>query len=231
MTLVVALKSKQGLVMATDSRVTIGDPRGVTAMNDTANKLVQLNDYCALGISGSAELANTLIDQWLSEKPHVKKLDIDKVVVDACKNFRNKYDEWFRGLELEKRPPVHMIMVGLKDQGNDNWLPRTYLMASQMNFAVQLATDGCMLVGVVQYAIYLKHRFYDPSMGINQATKLAVYLIAETATQDPKVGGPLKAAQIGPEGFYQLSENEIDAIIQDNAEQNQKLKSFFTHDS
>lgn len=34
MTLLIALKGKDGLVMASDNRGTFGDPRGVTAQND-----------------------------------------------------------------------------------------------------------------------------------------------------------------------------------------------------
>jgi hypothetical protein len=42
MTLVATLEGKNGLVMAADSRGTIGDPRGLTAINDTQTKLFRL---------------------------------------------------------------------------------------------------------------------------------------------------------------------------------------------
>ena len=83
------------------------------------------------------------------------------------------------------------------------------------------------MAGIVQYAIYLKHRFYDPNMGISQATRLAIYLITETATQDPKVGGSIKAAQVTAQGYSQLSDDDIGGIIQANEEQNKSLKRFF----
>ena len=49
-----------------------------------------------------------------------------------------------------------------------------------------------MMVGVPQYAIYLSHRYYDPNISSDKAAALAEYLISETASQDPKVGGPIK---------------------------------------
>lgn len=225
MTLVVALKSVDGIAIAADSRTTIGDPRGVTAMNDTANKLVKLNDQCALVLSGSAELANSLVDD-LQREIGGKRYSINKYAAEASQKFRKSYAEWFKGTSPELIPQTYFILAGLEKQ-NDSYVPRTYLLSSPANFALQLATDGCMMAGVVQYAIYLKHRFYDSNMGVAQAQRLAIYLITETATQDPKVGGPIKAAQITPESYKQLSDEEIASIVRDNEEQNKTLKSFF----
>ena len=151
---------------------------------------------------------------------------VDRLVIEASKNFRGKYAEWFKGMSQDQIPVINFIMVGLEKQNNAHQV-RTYLLSSQANFSLQLATDGCMLAGVVQYAIYLKHRFYDVNMGLEQAMRLAVYLITETATQDPKVGGPIRAAQITGDGFSQLSDEQVSRIIQENEEQNKTLKSFF----
>ena len=58
--------------------------------------------------------------------------------------------------------------------------------------------------------------------------KLAAYLIQETATQDPKVGGPIRMIEITLEnGIKQLPEDEIDVIIKGNDEQNANLRNFF----
>lgn len=101
-------------------------------------------------------------------------------------------------------------------------------MNSPTDFAPQLAVDGCMMAGVPQYAIYLKHRFYDPSMRVEQASRLAAYLIGETATQDPKVGGPIRIAQVTKEnGYHELTEAQVQEIIHLNEEQSVKLKQFF----
>jgi 20S proteasome alpha/beta subunit len=43
MTLVTCFRGKDGVVLAADSRGTIGDPRGLTAINDTQQKLLSLN--------------------------------------------------------------------------------------------------------------------------------------------------------------------------------------------
>jgi hypothetical protein len=45
MTLVVAIKARDGIVLAGDSRGTIGDPRGLTAINDTQQKVHHLGNH------------------------------------------------------------------------------------------------------------------------------------------------------------------------------------------
>jgi 20S proteasome alpha/beta subunit len=56
MTLALAIKAVDAVVMAADSRGTIGDPRGLTAINDTQQKLFQLGT-CGLVMAGASEMA------------------------------------------------------------------------------------------------------------------------------------------------------------------------------
>ena len=62
MTLAVAIKAQDAIVIAADSRGTIGDPRALTAVNDTQQKIFQFG-ACALAISGASELTLALIDE------------------------------------------------------------------------------------------------------------------------------------------------------------------------
>ncbi len=48
-----------------------------------------------------------------------------------------------------------------------------------------------MMAGVPSYAVYLSHSYFDPSMTGQNAAALAEFLMRETASQDPKVGGPI----------------------------------------
>ena len=61
-----------------------------------------------------------------------------------------------------------------------------------------------------------------------QLKALAAYVISETATQDPKVGGPIQMAEISAyKGFVEIADTEIREIIVRNEEQNKKLREFF----
>ena len=66
MTLIAALEGQDGLVLAPDSRGTIGDPRALTAINDTHKKIFQLSEFCGIATSGSAELNNRFIDYFIT---------------------------------------------------------------------------------------------------------------------------------------------------------------------
>jgi 20S proteasome alpha/beta subunit len=56
MTLLVALRGSDGIVAATDSRGTFGDPRGVTAQNDSQKKLYTSSKYTGILTAGAGEL-------------------------------------------------------------------------------------------------------------------------------------------------------------------------------
>jgi hypothetical protein len=63
-----------------------------------------------------------------------------------------------------------------------------------------------------------------------QATKLplAEYLISETASQDPKVGGPVRIAKVCPvKGYKALTDDEVFMLRKRNQELNNKLREFF----
>jgi 20S proteasome alpha/beta subunit len=232
MTLIVALQGCDGSVLAGDSRGTIGDPRGLTAINDSHTKLFQLTRTCGVGISGASELALKLIDELKTEFAQNSQEEIDKIVSKSRETIRRRYDDWFAKFPVADRPGLNLIFCGFHksgtSKGNDPPSPRTYLLTSQLDFAPQLAANGNMMSGVPQYATYLQHRLYNPGMSVNNLVRLAAYLIAETATQDPKVGGPVRIATLkADEGFRELDPKRVDEIIKLNEEQNEKLKQFF----
>jgi hypothetical protein len=185
MTLAVAIKATDAIVVAADSRGTIGDPRSLTAVNDTQQKLFQFGS-CAVAISGAAEMAQALMDE-LAKRGLNNPLNIDDAVV-SFGQAGDIYDGWLRTVSIEHRPPIALLLAGYRRL--------VYLLVSNFRFAPQLAGAYPMMVGVPQYAVYLSHRYYDPNISSDQAAGLAEYLISETASQDPKVGGPIRIVLI-----------------------------------
>jgi hypothetical protein len=107
-------------------------------------------------------------------------------------------------------------------------VPMVYLLISNVRFAPQLAGAYPMMVGVPQYAVYLSHRYYDPNASSDQAAGLAEYLISETASQDPKVGGPIRIAKVFPDtGYKALTDDEVSMLRRRNQKLNDKLRGFF----
>lgn len=67
MSLAVAIEASDGIVLGADSRATYGDPRGLTAVNDTVQKIYRLTPRTAIALVGQAETGASLIQYhcWL----------------------------------------------------------------------------------------------------------------------------------------------------------------------
>lgn len=240
MTLALALRGASAMVLAADSRGTIGDPRGLTAIDDSHVKVFKLTRFAGIGIAGASELASRLID-GLRPKLTQPDADVDAVLALSMAHFKAEFSAWFGGPRPwfggaqinDHRPVINFILTGYANAAPAGappaiTTPRTYLLSSQVDFAPQLSPAGNMLIGVPQYAIYLLNRFYQPDLGPNAVRALAAFLIAETASQDPKVGGPIRMAEITPGGGYvDVPAGAIQGLVQENAQQSQNLREFF----
>lgn len=225
MSLVVCIKATDGIVLAADSRGTIGDPRGLTAINDNQVKIFPMGK-CGIGLVGASEIGSSLLDEF-HKNGLDKSTSIDEAVAKAVKLSADLFSVWFSGMLIENRPLVILTLVGYRYLPGDKTEPMIYMLASQMNFAPQLLRDTC-LSGVPQYAVYLQHRYYDPSICLEKAKALAEYLINETASQDPKVGGQIRMAEISAKnGYQEISKEEVERISKANGELNLKLRQFF----
>lgn len=98
---------------------------------------------------------------------------------------------------------------------------------SQFDFAPFLHDYGFALQGVPQYALYLMNRLYSENMKIEQLKHLLAYVITETATQDGRVGGPVRMAIINSTEAKELSREEVEEIKKQNEENSKRLKSLF----
>ena len=63
MSLLVALSGRDGIVVASDSRGTFGDPRAITAQNDSQKKLYVVSKRAAILVAGSGELGASVMAQ------------------------------------------------------------------------------------------------------------------------------------------------------------------------
>ena len=225
MSLVIAMKAADGIVMAADTRGTIGDPRALTAINDNYQKIFSLG-RCGIGFAGTAEMGNTLLDE-LRKKGLDDFKDIDTAVGAILPEITNCFNNWFQSIPPANRPAVLITLAGYRYSEGKEPEALLYMLVSQTNFAPQLFKDRCMS-GVPQYAVYLVHRYYDDAITLDKAKALSEYLITETASQDPKVGGPIRIAEIKPnEPYRELSEAEVADIHHANEELNKGLRQFF----
>jgi 20S proteasome alpha/beta subunit len=225
-TLAVAIKATDAVIIAADSRGTIGDPRGLTAVNDTQQKVFQFGN-CALAIAGASEIALTLLDEFARQGFNPQ--NIDEAVMMFSQVAANLCDQWFRNIPPDQRPGTLFLLGGYRHPPGGAPVPMVFMLTSNTHFAPQLSNNYPMMIGVPQYAVYLSHRYYDPSISADGAAALAEYLISETASQDPKVGGQVRMAKVTAQAFTMLTDAEVAALRAKNQKLNNKLKRFFTN--
>jgi 20S proteasome alpha/beta subunit len=127
------------------------------------------------------------------------------------------------------RPDLAVLVVGY-DTGPDEQFtqPRIYQLISAFDFAPMLTATGFGLQGVAQYALYLLNRLYVPDASIDELKSLASYVITETASQDGKVGGPVRMAIVTPaEGCRILTPTDMEGIADGNATRSDQLRASF----
>jgi 20S proteasome alpha/beta subunit len=235
MTLLVALVGHDGMVLAADSRGTFGDPRGVTAQNDAQQKAHILSPHVAALVAGAGELGDLIIDEV---KGKVGTKDNASAVMNVVRDtVRTRYGDWFKTVpaippgalaatgQVAVRPELAFIVGGYEQDGTG----RLFHLLSQLDFAPMLVNYGFAVQGVAQYALYLLNRLYEPGRTVAELSALAVYVVTETASQDGKVGGPVRIIIIepGPKGSRALDEAAVGQIIKDNASRSTGLRDSF----
>ena len=239
MTLNLILKGKDGIVLASDSRGTFGDPRGVTAQNDNMNKLYGLSKYVGVVLAGSGELGATIMDEIQKEiqKANPPIEGITPVMNLVRGILMKRFNEWFagfavapiQGMPVPTRPTLVLIIGGYELNGEGKPTEqKIYSLNCHLNFAPMLHDYGYGLNGVAQYALYLLNRLYMPDLSVEKLLPLGAYVITETASQDGKVGGPLQMMKILPDvGCVQLGGEDINKIVQENKTRSEKLQQSF----
>lgn len=245
MTLLVALKGRDGLVLAADSRGTFGDPRGITAQNDSQQKAHILSKRAAVLQAGAGEVG-ALIVQHAREKIAADGIDGVTPVLNALRDTaRANYNDWFPTVapivppqlvmtgQAPTRPDLAFIIGGyeLQEEGESGApTARIYQMGSGTDFSPMLHDYGFAVAGVAQYALYLLNRLYEDDRGMAELQALAVYVITETASQDGKVGGPVKLVTIAADkGGKMLDDVAVTKIAEENEGRSKALRdSFFS---
>lgn len=245
MSLILCLRGKDGMVLASDSRGTFGDPRGVTAQNDNQKKVYRLSKYVGCAVAGSGEIGARLVDELIETIRQRNVEGTNQVVGIVHEAVKKRYDEWFAkfniqpvpGAQQPVRPDLVLILGGYdyeEQLSGKQPFPMTrrqriYQMMALFDFAPMLHDYGFALNGIAQYALYLLNRLYVPDSPIARLLPLAAYVITETASQDGKVGGPVQITTIKPAvGCMELANSEIEKILDENKTRSEALrKSFF----
>lgn len=235
MTLAISIIARDGVAIASDSRVTSGDPRGPTTVNDTVKKIFELGDFCGLTIAGDGGLGASLIDVInfeLHKDPRYRHLSADEMLRVSSECAIRKYNEWFPAVSFEERPTLHIILSGYrKDIGNSCFIdsPEIFTLHSERNFAPHRWTLlGFMAIGITPLASYILNTLYTKEISLKHALELSVFAILETASQDGKIGKDIQMASFSLRDTFKVySEDETRHYISQAEKHRQDLKKAF----
>jgi 20S proteasome alpha/beta subunit len=235
MSLAVAIEATNGIVLAADSRVTFGDPRGMTAVNDTVQKIYRPNSCTAVAVVGMPETGAALIQHIIIGLATQPNANID-VVAETFRAIGNQhFVQWFGQPQFlmgplrpvpTPRPDLCFVLIGYDAGGN----PKIFRLHSipPFNFAPNLSTTGFATAGVDPLAVYFLNRFYRRNLDLEIAKDLAVYCIVERASQDGKVGGPVRLAVVKlREDTIFLEEEETSIIVRRAEQHRETLRNSF----
>ena len=235
MSLAVAIEAQDGIVLAADSRATYGDPRGLTAVNDTVQKIYRLTPRTAIALVGQAETGASLIQHITASLTAQPGANVD-MVAESIRTIGNQYfGQWFgppqfmmgpAGPVSTPRPDIWFFLIGY----TANLQPKIISVGSAppFNFSPNLSTTGFAAGGVVPLAVYLLNRLYRRGLPIDIAKDLAAYCIAETASQDGKVGGPIRLGVARPnEDVSILDDAEIREVTARADRHRESLRNSF----
>ena len=225
------------MVLASDSRGTFGDPRGVTAQNDNQKKVYRLSDHSGMLVAGSGEIGMMIYSELGKEIDKMQKAGVTEMMETVRFTLKQKFDEWFPpkkfqlqampGVPVPARPELVAIIGGYDLVDAKPKTPRIYTLLSTYDFAPMLHDYGFALQGIGQYAIYLLNRLYRQDSPIANLIPLAAYVISETATQDGKVGGPIQIMTVTNTGSKELSLTEVEQVTKENENRREALRDSF----
>ncbi len=95
---------------------TVGDPRGLTAINDSYTKIFKLSNYCGIAIAGASELAAKIVDELNIIIEHKNLKFADEILDETRQLARMRYDDCFAKFSLHDRPSLAFTLVGYQNR-------------------------------------------------------------------------------------------------------------------
>ncbi len=202
MTLIIATKGKDHIILGADSR-SVNDENGSRIITDIHEKLVQLNKYCAILIAGNGEKGTYLIEEL---KKVVKPTDN---VFKIANKLREISEPKFRSIlnfvpvDSDYYPELAFIVAGFNKPGKNPKEPKLYILRSTSAFAIGEKRDYT-IIGKDSISKYIFAKHYEKNMTANDRFELIVKCLFETEKYDGEAGGDFHTAMIDGYGFKKL---------------------------
>ncbi|MCP3974893.1 MAG: proteasome subunit beta [bacterium] len=214
-TTVLAIKYRNGVVMAGDRRATAGN----VIAHRRVQKVFAADGYSAVAISGTAGMAIELIKLFQTELEHYEKIEGTRLSLEGKANYlarmvRNHLPLAFQGLA------VVPLFCGYDESADEGKL-YTFDVVGGRYEEQDYATTGS---GGSEAKSFIK-TVHDPQMDEPAVLRAAIEALIAAAEEDAATGGPDLRRGIYPnvvtvtaQGFVEIEEEQIAAIASDALE-------------
>lgn len=203
MTLIVAVKYRDGVAVGSDSRTTFGE---APLMREEPQKMEKIGKNVLLTGVGFAGAIDKILDNIKSTVMGKPKVSF-KNVANECENviwaFHQKYKERFEEDEEELGFPLWMLAT-------HNKILRIY----PNGVTEEERYYYCEGSGR-PYGEYILQQRFRPDINEKDATRLVAYAILQTSRIDPSVGGKINIALIKSYDIKNLTDGEVNEILED----------------
>lgn len=200
MTIIVCIKFRDGIVLATDSRAVYDAP----LMREGQYKMEVINNkFCVAG-SGLGGAIDRVIEDVREKTVKAGDMSIRDFVTlceDSVFGYFARYYARFKMAECEEDYELGLV-VASKDRmfriGQDG------TSEEEKDYLCEGSSD--------LYGEYVLRKLFKPNSVADEAAEWAVYVVREAKNMDPDVGGPTGLAFITSEGARVTSEEEVRKI-------------------
>lgn len=197
-TTTVGLVCKDGVVMATEKRATMGN----FIASRTAKKIYQIADRIAMTTAGSVGDAQFLarlirVEANLYEIRRERKPSV-KAIATLTSNLLNSY-RFYPYI-------VQLLIGGIDEEGAKIFSIDPIGGAIEERDIVATGSGSLTAYGVLEDR-------YSPEISVNDAVELAIRAIYSAMKRDSASGDGIDVVRITEREYYQLEAKEIDAII------------------
>lgn len=220
MTLAIVLRCIDGLVMASDSRVT-GGARGSA---DISEKFLQVNRDVGIMTYGLAIPGSRGIRALVEDvRDHPGNFPLISIITTRAETLcQQVYQEFLNQNRLPNGtlPPdiangIVGYIIGGYD-GNETARFVIYGCSNQGNFHFEEQLGTYFMAAQWHLASWLLPFFEYPGMSIDYGLGVCVLLMVLTSTFEPTVGGPIHIATVSvEEGFTLLPEGQVANLVRE----------------
>lgn len=196
MTLIVALKSKKGIVLAGDKR---NYDSKTTSYDNNAIKVFKINDKVAIAGGGDGFDCREIINTMLAN-PNITKMKFNDVENLMYNTARDKQAEWINKnpnnpllitVGMVAKPQFGFLLVGLTKENEP-----IISSLTDSTLVPRLIPDNHCQIGIVDVAKYIFIEEYREDMTVNELSQLASKTIKATSKISTAVSEELDLIKI-----------------------------------